>query len=73
MQQARLMLHTGATTATIDQVRGVATPPRTDSWVPIPHDRLVDGVERSLESVGLHVVTQAHGLALIVTHIFLGG
>ncbi len=63
MQQARLMLHTGATTATIDQVRAVATPPRTDSWVPIPHDRLVEGVERSLESVGLHVVTQAHGLA----------
>jgi len=63
MQQARLMLHTGATTATIDQVRAVATPPPTDSWVPIPHDRLVEGVERSLESVRLHVVTAAHGLA----------
>lgn len=63
MKQAQLMLHTGATTATLDQVRAVATPPRTASWVPIPHDRLLEGVERSLEGVGLQVVTAAHGLA----------
>jgi len=45
------------------QVAGVTTPPRTPSWVPIAHARLLDGVQASLEHAGLSVVSEAHGLS----------
>jgi hypothetical protein len=63
MHQAKLMLHQGAHAATVEQLQAVITPERTNTWVPIPHARLLENVERSLEGVGLHVVTAAHGLA----------
>jgi hypothetical protein len=57
-----LILHAGANAATREQIARVATPPRTTTWVPIPHDRLLTGVQTSLERAGLHVVSEAHGL-----------
>src|SRR5262249_6065511 len=34
----------------------------TDTWVPVPHERLLGTVQRSLERSRLHVVTESHGL-----------
>jgi hypothetical protein len=62
MRKSNLILHCGARTVTRDQVAGVATPARTATWVPVPHGRLLDGVQGCLERAGLHVVTEAHGL-----------
>jgi Domain of unknown function (DUF932) len=62
MHQAKLCLHTGARSVDRGQVAAVDTPPRTPSWVPIPHARLLDGVQGMLEQSGLHVVSEAHGL-----------
>jgi hypothetical protein len=62
MHQSNLILHCGAFTATRVQVAGVATPPGTRTWRPIPHGRLLDGVQGSLGRAGLAVVSEAHGL-----------
>ena len=61
--KANLMLHCGARAASREQVAAVATPPRTPTWVPIPHARLLEGVQGSLGRAGLSVVSEAHGLA----------
>jgi hypothetical protein len=62
MRKTSLMLHTGARSATREQVALVPTPARTQSWVPIPHARLLDGVQGCLERAGLVVISEAHGL-----------
>jgi hypothetical protein len=62
MQKSTLILHTDARSATREQVALVPTPPRTTSWVPIPHARLLDGIQGCLERAGLAVVNEAHGL-----------
>lgn len=62
MSKTALMLHTGACSATREQVEFVPTPTRTASWVPIPHARLLDGVHGCLARAGLAVVGEAHGL-----------
>jgi hypothetical protein len=63
MKRANLMLHCGAANVDRQQVYETATPQRTASWVPVGHGTLLDQVQGSLESNGLHVVTEAHGLA----------
>src|SRR5262245_8244236 len=62
MRKTNLMLHAGARAVSRDLVAAVATPPRTDTWVPIPHGRLLEGVQTALGRAGLAVVTEAHGL-----------
>jgi hypothetical protein len=62
MHRSNLMLHCGANAADREQISKVLTPARTDSWVPVPHDRLLRGVQESLERAGLHTVSEAHGL-----------
>jgi hypothetical protein len=62
MRKTSLVLHTGARSVSREQVAVVPTPTRTQSWVPIPHARLLDGVQGSLERAGLAVVSEAHGL-----------
>src|ERR1700730_16191256 len=62
MRQANLILHCGANAVSREQVSAVLTPTRTETWVPIGHDRLLTGVQHSLERSGLHVVTESHGL-----------
>jgi hypothetical protein len=62
LHKSNLILHSGASAVSRDQVAVVRTPERTPSWVPIPHHRLLEGVQATLERAGLHVVTEAHGL-----------
>jgi hypothetical protein len=62
MRQANLCLHSGANAASREQVSAVLTPSRTETWVPISHERLLTGVQQSLERSGLHVVTESYGL-----------
>jgi hypothetical protein len=57
-----LVLHCGAHAAEFDAVRAVATPEATPSWRPIPHADLYGRVRTTLESNGLNVVEEAHGL-----------
>jgi hypothetical protein len=57
-----LILHCGANAAEIDAVRAVPTPDATPSWQPIPHGDLYGRVRSTLESSGLHIVEEAHGL-----------
>lgn len=57
-----LMLHAGAHTATLDQIREVVTPDGTDTHVPVAHDVLISAVTDSLEARGLHIVEQEYGL-----------
>jgi hypothetical protein len=70
MRRANLMLHAGAKAASREQVAAVPTPPRTRTWVPIPHGRLLDGLQAALEQAGLSVVSDAHGLAHAGTRYF---
>ena len=70
MKKASLVLHTGASSASREQVALVPTPARTRSWVPIPHARLLDGVQDCLERAGLSVVSEAHGLTPDGTRYF---
>jgi hypothetical protein len=62
MRTTNLILHCGARSVTREQIAAVATPPRTPTWVPIPHGRLLDGVGDCLTRAGLAVVAEAHGL-----------
>ena len=57
-----LMLHCGAHQADRDQIAEAPTPPRTQSWVPVPHHQLIDQVESTLSGCGMKVVIEAHGL-----------
>ena len=70
MKKSNLVLHTDARSASREQIALVPTPARTKSWVPIPHDRLLDGVQGCLERAGLSVVTEAHGLTPDGTRYF---
>src|SRR5262245_7311130 len=63
MKTANLILHTGGQKVDLDQVYGVTTPPRTDTWVPIAHGTLLDRVRSSLQGQGLLVVSESHALA----------
>lgn len=58
-----LCLHTGARNVDIAQLSLVKTPERTDTWVPIPHDRFLGGVIEQLQAAHMTVVSQAHALA----------
>lgn len=57
-----IILHAGANAATIDQVREVATPASTDTWFPLPHDRLIDTVREQLTAGGFRVQQAQYGL-----------
>ena len=57
-----LLLHCGARAVEREQVGGVPTPRPTDTWTPIPHLQLVTHVERTLQSNGLAIGSQAHSL-----------
>lgn len=62
MPKSNLCLHTGASNVTREQIAAVTTPERTKTWVPLAHNKLLDGVQGQLEQAGLTVVTEAHGL-----------
>lgn len=60
--KANLMLHCGAHAVEREALPLVPTPDRTQSWVPIPHSRLLTQVLGTLQRSGLEVVSEAHGL-----------
>ncbi len=60
--KANLMLHCGAQRIEREQLSTVATPERTKTWVPIPHERLYQQVTDTLAGSGLAIVSEAHGL-----------
>ena len=45
-----------------DEVTAAPTPPRTQSWVPIPHHHLLQQFETTLAGCGMRVVSEFHGL-----------
>jgi len=57
-----LCLHCGGQQVVRQQVAQVPTPSATRTWQPIPHENLLNQVERSLAGKGLQVVQQAHAL-----------
>jgi hypothetical protein len=63
MRKLDLCLHVGGAVAEREAVAKVETPAATDSWHPIPHIALLDGIQKTVERSGLHVVNEAHALA----------
>ncbi len=57
-----LCLHCGGHQVERDFVEGITTPPSTQSWVPVPHHRVLEEVETALVGARLTVVNQAHAL-----------
>lgn len=57
-----LTLHVDSTSATRDEVAGVRTPVATATHFPIPHIRLVEGVEQALVERGFMIEGEWHGL-----------
>jgi hypothetical protein len=57
-----LVLHCGAHSVSREQVLEVKTPDHTESWYPIPHDRLITRVEEALTTLNMRVVESAHAL-----------
>jgi hypothetical protein len=62
MNNSNLILHTGANAVERGQLALVATPPRTSTWVPIPHDRFLAGIIGELQANHLTIVSESHGL-----------
>jgi hypothetical protein len=58
-----LMLHTGGTTATLDEVRAVVTPPATKSHKPVPHIEVVDVIKAELSNRGFPLLKESYGLS----------
>lgn len=58
-----LILHCGAKSVELDDVRKVKTPRSTNSWCPIPHHQLITTVQKTLNSTNLTIGNQAHSLS----------
>ena len=63
MQNTNLLLHCGAAKVERDWLGLIAPPKATETWFPIPHERLVREVETALWKVNMRVANQAHGLS----------
>jgi Domain of unknown function (DUF932) len=57
-----LVLHCGARHVERRVVEKAATPAASETWVPVPHHRLLEQVEATIVSSGMTVVNQAHAL-----------
>ncbi len=62
MNKLNLCLHTGARTVEREHLALVPTPERTATWVPIPHVKLLQGIEGHLAGAGFRVIQEAHGV-----------
>lgn len=60
--KANLVLHAGAAAISREALEKIAAPDATETWYPIPHSRMLGLVEKAVETVGLHVVEQAHAV-----------
>jgi hypothetical protein len=57
-----LVLHCGARHVERRAVEKATTPAASETWVPVPHHRLLEQVESTIVSSGLRVVNEAHAL-----------
>lgn len=57
-----LMLHSGATEVSLEQLEQIPTPLPTETWFPIPHTTLIQIVRQSMATMGLEVVGEQHGV-----------
>lgn len=57
-----LIVHCGGRHASREKIEQAPIPQRTKSWVPIPHHRLLNQVEATLEGQGFRIVSEAHAL-----------
>src|SRR4051794_37693840 len=57
-----LVLHCGARHVERPAIENSLTPAPSDTWVPVPHHRLLEQVESTITGSGLAVVNQAHAL-----------
>ena len=57
-----LMLHSGAAEVAYEDLRGVATPPRTVSHVPVAHHEIVELMRYSLGFYGHEIVEEHHAV-----------
>src|SRR5437868_1649733 len=57
-----LVLHCGARHVERDAVEEAQTPAASETWVPIPHHRLLELVESTLVAGGMTVANEAHAL-----------
>lgn len=57
-----LILHCGARHVERDLVEHADTPAPSNTWVPVPHYRLLEQIESTLVAGGLTVTNQAHAL-----------
>jgi hypothetical protein len=62
MRRCNLFLHCGANNIDRERLATVPTPPRTHTWVPLAHDKLLAGVLDTVERNHMMVVSEAHGL-----------
>ena len=60
--RANLMLHCGAFRVERAEVQATPTPEATATWQPLPHARLLDAVESSLDAAGHRIVQAEHAL-----------
>ena len=63
MNKLDLYIGGGDRSVTRAEIAAVAMPPATDSWFPIAHHALLDGVEQTLSRAGLEVVNEKHVMA----------
>lgn len=59
---ANLVLHCGARHVERSQVLEARTPAASETWVPVPHHRLLELVESTLSTSGMTISNQAHAL-----------
>ena len=57
-----LLMHCGGSHVTRDDIANAPTPDRTRTWVPVPHHRLLELAQITIEGQGYSVTNQAHGL-----------
>jgi hypothetical protein len=57
-----LVLHCGARHVERPLLVRAATPPASETWVPVPHHRLLEQVESTLTAGGMTVANEAHAL-----------
>lgn len=62
-KNARLVLHTGGYSASLDEVRATVTPGETETHVPIPHIMFIEQVLKGLAAARLEVLQAQHALA----------
>lgn len=58
-----LIIHCGGRRVDRQKVEVCPVPPSTQTWMPIPHHRLLGEVERSLNGASLRILSQAHALS----------